>query len=119
MSATVMSTEETFDVGSVEQIPLGEGRLVQVGHVPLAVFRTREGQVYATQSRCTHKAGPLAEGLIGGGTLVCPLHEYKCELATGRSIDGFCKDIKTYPVTVNEAGHILVSLKPNPASPAP
>ena len=115
----VMSKEETYDVGGVDQIPMGEGRLVQVGHVPLAVFRTRKGELYATQARCTHKAGPLAEGMLGAGTLVCPLHEYKFELATGRSIDGFCKAIKTYPVSVNEAGHILVSLKANPAVPEP
>lgn len=119
MSGAVMTKEQTYDVGGVEQIPMGEGRLVQVGHVPLAIFRTRQGEVYATQARCTHKAGPLAEGIIGAGMLICPLHEYKFELASGKSVDGFCKSIKTYPVSVNESGHIIISLKPNPPALAP
>ena len=108
----MQTTEPTYDVGEADRIPLGDGRLVRVGHLPLAIFRTRQGDVYATQALCPHKAGPLADGITGNGILVCPLHEYKFDLATGEAKTPGCRMIKTYPAWVNEQGHILVSLKP-------
>ena len=54
----------------------------------IAVFHTRAGGVYATQALCPHRQGPLADGLIGGTTLLCPLHAWKFDLATGEALDG-------------------------------
>jgi len=53
--------------------------------------------------------GPLADGLIGGNTLVCPLHSWKFDLSTGEALSGDC-GIKTYSVRVDEAGRILLTL---------
>lgn len=99
------------NLGSLEQVPIGEGRQFKIGHMPVVVFRTRKGGVYATQALCPHKAGPLADGLIGGETLVCPLHNYKFDLGNGQSIGDECKALKTYPITVNESGELLLSLE--------
>lgn len=107
---------KVYDVGCVESIPLGEGRAVQVGRVPLAVFRTRQGEVFATQARCPHKAGPLADGLVGGRVLMCPLHEYNFDLATGKPLVPDCKPLKTYPVQVDENGRLLLRLEPREAA---
>lgn len=104
--------ERLYDVGTLENIPPGEGRAVLVGHVPLALFRTRSGELYATQARCPHKGGPLVDGIVGATTLVCPLHEFKFDLCSGKSIGEECKPIKTYPVRVTETGRILVALTP-------
>ncbi|MBV9707955.1 MAG: Rieske 2Fe-2S domain-containing protein, partial [Chloroflexi bacterium] len=63
----------------------------------------------ATQSACTHKGGPLADGLIGAGKLICPLHAYKFELATGQPLGHTCAALTTYPVSLSETGDILLS----------
>ncbi len=110
----MMKTEtsaQTYDIGPVERIPLGEGRRVQVGHIPVAVFRTRSGEVYATQALCPHRAGPLADGIVGGGELHCPLHAYKFDLATGASIGNECKALKTYPIEVSERGEMVITIE--------
>ena len=67
----------------------------------------------AASSRCRPsvriEAAPLADGLIGGTTLVCPLHAWKFDLATGDVLMGDC-GIKTFPVRVDEKGQIVVTV---------
>lgn len=93
----------------LSSIPEGEGRNFSVGGARLAVFRSRSGEVFATQAECPHRGGPLADGLLGGSTLICPLHAQKFDLATGQALSGDCK-LKTYVVRLDVAGRILVEL---------
>ena len=102
---------QTYDLGPVEQIPPGEGRLIRAGHIPVAVFRTRAGDVHATQALCPHRAGPLADGIIGGGELHCPLHGYKFDLETGTPIGNDCKALKTYPAQVGDDGNVTITIE--------
>lgn len=95
-------------VGPVDEIPLGEGRTFAVGDERVAVFRTRSGQLFAVQAECPHKRGPLADGLLGGTTLICPLHSWKFDLRSGDALMGDC-GLRTYGVRVDEAGQIVVS----------
>lgn len=93
----------------VSSIPEGEGRTFSIGKARLAVFRGRGGEVFATQADCPHKGGPLADGLLGGSTLICPLHAQKFDLSTGEALSGDCR-LKTYPVRLSASGQILVEL---------
>ncbi len=95
-------------LGTIDAIPQGEGRNFQVGEERIAVFHSRTGQVFAVQADCPHKGGPLADGLMGGRTLVCPLHGWKFDLATGEPLMGECP-IKTYAVSLNASGLIVLS----------
>lgn len=97
---------DTFDLGPIDRIPPGEGRAFELGARRVAVFRTRAGEVYATQARCPHKEGPLADGLLGGGCVVCPLHGYKFELATGAPVGHACGSLETYAVSVGDDGRL-------------
>jgi nitrite reductase (NADH) small subunit len=96
-------------LGPLDAIPRGEGRTFAVGSRRIAVFHTRQGGVYATQAECPHRAGPLADGLLGGTTLVCPLHSWKFDLQTGQAADGQCA-LATYPVRVGRNGQVMVEL---------
>ena len=98
-----------YSLGPVEQIPLGEGRVFEVEGMPIAVFRTRRGEVFATQAACPHREGPLCDGIIGGRQVVCPLHAYKFDLATGNPVGNDCEALRTYAVSVSESGDILLS----------
>ena len=97
-------------VAHVSEIPEGEGRTVEVGGLHLAVFHTRDG-VFATQPDCPHMQGPLADGLTGAGTLLCPLHDRLYDLRTGRGLNTECS-IATYPLTVGEDGIIRLASMP-------
>lgn len=96
-------------LGSVEQIPVGEGRTFKVGTDTVAVFRTREGRVFATQSHCPHRMGPLSDGILGGARLTCPLHEWTFDLDSGAPVQGDC-GIKVYPVACAADGTLVLEL---------
>jgi nitrite reductase (NADH) small subunit len=94
-------------IGSVDQIPEGEGRVFDLGGQKIAVFRTRAGSVFAVQPNCPHRNGPLANGLLGTDTLVCPLHDRTFDLGTGRAI-GHDDCLRTYPVRLELDGSVLI-----------
>ena len=72
-----MARQQEHRIGRLAEIPPGEGRTYEVAGRRVAVFRTRAGQVFATQAECPHRNGPLADGLVGGSTVVCPLHDWR------------------------------------------
>ena len=98
-----------YRLGPIAQIPPGEGRNFEVGGQAVAVFHTRDGDVFATQAQCPHQAGPLADGMVGDATLVCPLHEWRFDLATGSTLNGQCS-ITVYPVRTTEDRQILLTI---------
>ena len=110
METIIESAVATYNLGSVQRIPPGEGRVFQVCDNEVAIFHTRDGQVFATQALCPHRAGPLADGLVGAGKVVCPLHSYVFDLATGQPVDSSCAQLRTYPVSLNEANEVVLTL---------
>jgi len=104
----MITLEKEISLGPVAQIPLGEGRNFRVEETKVAVFHTRQG-VFATQAECPHRQGPLADGLVGGTSVICPFHAWKFDLTTGQPLMGQCA-IQTYPVRLTETGNILLTL---------
>ncbi len=96
-------------LASIDAIPPGEGRNFQVGEERIAVFHTRTGAVYAVQAECPHRGGPLADGLLGGTTLLCPLHSWKFDLTTGQPLQDTC-GLKTYPVHLSAEGQVVLDI---------
>jgi nitrite reductase (NADH) small subunit len=96
-------------VGLLDAVPRGEGRVFEVGGRRLAVFRTHADQVFATQERCPHLGGPLADGLIDGGTVICPLHDRTYDLRNGDGVNTECR-VRIYPASVDAAGAIVVEM---------
>jgi nitrite reductase (NADH) small subunit len=99
------------NLGPAVAIPRGEGRTFAIGSTALAVFRTRNGEVYATQAECPHRGGPLADGMIGAATVVCPLHAFKFDLASGCPIGHECGALCTHPVSVAPNGDLIVHIE--------
>ena len=99
---------DQIDLGPIDFIPLGEGRAYTFGRKTVAVFRQRDGRLFATDNACPHKAGPLADGLVGAGKVICPLHMWKIDLETGRCL-GEDGAVRPYPVRAAN-GRILITL---------
>ncbi len=66
-----------------ENIPLREGRLVEIDGHQLAIFNLGD-RCLAVENRCPHRGGPLADGIVAGHAVVCPLHAWKYDLETGK-----------------------------------
>ncbi len=78
---------EWLDIGWVDEIPVRGSRTVQVeGGDDIAVFRTSEGKVFALLDRCPHKHGRLSQGIVHGGAVACPLHNWRISLVTGEAL---------------------------------
>jgi NAD(P)H-dependent nitrite reductase small subunit len=71
-------------VASAEEIPEGEGKVVDVPGRQLAVFR-QQGQYYALDNACPHRGGPLGDGALQGTQVICPWHGWQFDCTTGRS----------------------------------
>ena len=64
-------------------IPEREGRAVRIGSANVAIFNTGDGFL-AVENRCPHGGGPLADGIVGGSTVTCPLHNRRICLESGQ-----------------------------------
>jgi nitrite reductase (NADH) small subunit len=102
-----------YDLGSIERIPPGEGHTFLFAGREIAVFRARgTDAVHATQARCPHKAGLLADGIAGDGKVICPLHSYRFDLATGASLGNACHSLTTYRTEITADRRVLLWLSP-------
>jgi nitrite reductase (NADH) small subunit len=104
---TAAETRTVHRLGPVEQVPVGEGRAFTMGSEQIAVFRLRDGTLRATQARCPHAGGPLADGQLDPTAVVCPLHLRAFSFADGSCADG--ERIRVYAAR-DEDGQIVVEL---------
>jgi nitrite reductase/ring-hydroxylating ferredoxin subunit/metal-sulfur cluster biosynthetic enzyme len=69
-------------VATVTDIPPGHKKVVEVEGT-LIVLVNLGGKIYAIEDVCTHDGGPLGEGKLEGGELVCPRHGARFDVRTG------------------------------------
>jgi nitrite reductase/ring-hydroxylating ferredoxin subunit/uncharacterized membrane protein len=69
------------------ELPDDTLRCVEAQHTPILLVR-QQGRVYAIAETCSHLGGPLAEGRLAGGSVVCPWHQSRFALADGRVLNG-------------------------------
>ncbi len=67
-----------------------------------------DGEFYALDNQCPHLGGPLGQGVIQCGTIVCPWHGWQWDARSGRNVwpevgwRAFRYEVKV------EAGQVLV-----------
>lgn len=69
-------------ITQIENIPLREGRTVKIGGEEIAIFNLGK-RFLAVANRCPHRGGPLADGIVSGESVICPLHGWKVCLESG------------------------------------
>lgn len=88
-------------VARPDEMSEGEVRRVVAGATVIALAR-HGGKYCALDNRCPHAGGPLSEGSIENGLLVCPWHGREYDLDNGQC-DGFA-GVAPYPVEVRAEG---------------
>lgn len=86
-------------------VPLGGGRSV-------AVFR-HGGKFAAVANQCAHQNGPLGEGRVVDGCVVCPWHGYQYRLEDGCSPPPFTERVATHRLRL-DGGVLFVDPAPQP-----
>jgi nitrite reductase/ring-hydroxylating ferredoxin subunit len=52
------------------------------------VLIRHDGNIYALVDTCAHLGGPLSEGTLQGGCIICPWHGSRFAMQDGRTLDG-------------------------------
>lgn len=106
-------TRETvwLRIAYCSDIPAREGRAVRIADREIAIFNLGT-RFLAVDNRCPHRGGPLADGIVSGTKVVCPLHAWKFSLENGEGVSapsqGSC--VQAFPTRV-EDGIVLLELR--------
>ena len=73
---------EFVKVATIGVIAPGEGKLVDAAGKKIALFNV-DGTFYAIDETCTHRGGPLSEGMLMGKEVTCPWHGAVFDVTTG------------------------------------
>lgn len=112
-----------YVVASVDEIPPGERKVVEVAGRSIGIFNLG-GEFFALRNRCPHQGGPLCEGrrwgalladvpgafeyTRAGEILTCPWHGWEFDIRTGQS---WCEPkrlrVRRYEVSVESGGAIV------------
>jgi 3-phenylpropionate/trans-cinnamate dioxygenase ferredoxin subunit len=103
-----------IDLPGVDDLGEGEMRMVWVEQSrPVLVVRL-DGRFHAVQGTCSHEYFELDRGFLTAGTLTCPLHLSRFELADGEPLDPPATlPLAVYEV-VREAGRLLLEVPDGP-----
>jgi nitrite reductase/ring-hydroxylating ferredoxin subunit len=101
---------EWTGVLAASELTDGKPQLAQVGDLSLVLYRSG-GTVRALDSVCSHMGGPLDEGTVEDGCIICPWHGSTFRLADGSIVRGpASSEQPAYETRVRE-GHIEVRLR--------
>ena len=97
-------------VADATNLAPGQATAVEIDGNRIAVFNVG-GTFYAIDDTCPHAGGPLSEGKVDGGKVVCPWHEAEFDLTTGEVLSPPAfEGVKSYKVVV-EGNEVKVELK--------
>jgi nitrite reductase/ring-hydroxylating ferredoxin subunit len=79
---------------------LETGKLVEAGGQSIAIFNLG-GNYYALENTCPHRGGPLSEGTVEAGEVICPWHGSRFDVKTGAVLAPPSRQgVKSFPVRV-------------------
>lgn len=114
-----------YVIGSVDEIPSGGRKIVQVGRRSIGIFNV-DGEFFALRNRCPHQGGPLCQGKLWGvlaagapgefkfeprrEMITCPWHGWEFHLRTGQSwCDPDTSKVRSYRVGLATGSELRAS----------
>jgi nitrite reductase (NADH) small subunit len=95
----IASQSDLPAIDEAKEFPCGD-KMICVANV--------NGEISAMDNVCLHMGGPLGEGVIEGGKVICPWHGWAYDAKTGESGRPGAK-AAVYPVKI-EGGDVLIDL---------
>jgi nitrite reductase/ring-hydroxylating ferredoxin subunit len=95
-------------VASLSALPLDSVTEVLVDDYPYAICNAG-GEIRALSGICIHQGGPLGQGQIHGGHVICPYHLWEFDCRTGEYDYDAAKCVPTFEVCV-EGDDILLQV---------
>jgi nitrite reductase/ring-hydroxylating ferredoxin subunit len=100
---------KTFILGRTKEevkglVPEGQIKTVKLGNSKICLSRI-EDDYFAFEQACPHRKADLGMGSINKfKEVICPLHEYRFDLKTGRCNQSNCADLKIFKTEIMEDG---------------
>src|SRR3990172_4610510 len=92
---------EFVKAASASEIPAGEMKIVEIDGQEIAIANLN-GEFVAFQNECTHRGGPLGEGILTNDVVECPFHAGQFNVRTGEVVGPPPSEpVKTYAVQVD------------------
>jgi nitrite reductase (NADH) small subunit len=83
-----------------------EGQVMEAAGGRLCVARL-QGQIVVLDNDCPHSGGPLGQGMIENGCVVCPYHGWAFDLKTGAASHDSSEKVRIFESEVRD-GALMV-----------
>jgi nitrite reductase (NADH) small subunit len=94
---------------SKSELPgLDEAKEFTVGEKMLCIANVG-GTISAVDNVCLHRGGPMGQGMIEQGKIVCPWHGWQYDPKSGTAVHNPAARLKIYPIKV-EGDDVLVEI---------
>ena len=97
-----MSETSWHRVAGRDDLDEGSVRMAKAGERLIALICTADG-ISALDNACPHMGGPLGQGILEDGKLVCPWHARAYDPKSG-ACDGFAEQAEVFDVEIREDG---------------
>ena len=61
-----------------------------------------DGEIVVMDNLCPHQGGPLGQGLVENGRVVCPWHAWAFDVKTGEAEHNHLERVRVYPAHVQD-----------------
>ena len=86
----------------------GEAREFACGDKMICVSNI-DGTLTAMDNVCLHRGGPLGQGVVDGGKVICPWHGWEYDAKTGEASHNPAAKVAVYPIKV-EDDNVMVEI---------
>jgi len=76
---------EFVRVASASEVPPGEMKIVEVNDKEVVIANI-DGKLVCFSNECTHRQGPMGEGVLEGDVVECPFHAGQFNAITGEVV---------------------------------
>ena len=101
-----------IDACAPEDIEDGRAKIILAAGERIAIFRSGN-ELSALSAVCQHQNGPLGEGRIIDGLVVCPWHGYQYKPRCGQSPEPFQEVVPTFALRL-QGGRVFLNPRPLP-----
>jgi len=88
--------------------PENEAKEFTLGDKVICVANVN-GTITAMDNVCLHRGGPLGQGMIEGGKVVCTWHGWQWDPKTGEAVHNPAAKVAVYPLKM-ENGDVMIKL---------
>jgi nitrite reductase (NADH) small subunit len=98
--AKLTTTSELPPENEAKEFTLGD-KVICVANV--------NGTITAMDNVCLHRGGPLGQGMVEDGKVVCPWHGWQWDPKTGEAVHNPAAKVAIYPIKLQD-GDVMIEL---------